>query len=63
MPALVLQDRDVRCNACGEAFDSRTKLFAHVSKTGHERAVPDAVKAATSAPSAKGKGKSAQGKR
>ncbi|OCH94891.1 DnaJ-domain-containing protein [Obba rivulosa] len=29
-----------RCNVCHTEFDSRTKLFSHISETGHAAAVP-----------------------
>ena len=32
------------CNACGERFDSRTKLFTHVRETGHASAEPGTAK-------------------
>ncbi|KZT57907.1 DnaJ-domain-containing protein [Calocera cornea HHB12733] len=44
-----------KCNVCGDEFDSRTKLFAHVRETGHAAAEPEKGKA--------GGNKSKKGKR
>ncbi|KAJ7158927.1 hypothetical protein C8R46DRAFT_906837 [Mycena filopes] len=32
--------KQLRCNVCAQAFDSKTALFAHVNETGHARAEP-----------------------
>ncbi|KZO96736.1 DnaJ-domain-containing protein [Calocera viscosa TUFC12733] len=37
-----------KCNVCGEEFDSRTKLFAHVRETGHAAAEPERGKGGAS---------------
>jgi len=32
--------KQLRCNVCAEAFNSKTQLFEHVNQTGHARAGP-----------------------
>ncbi|KAI0805933.1 hypothetical protein BC629DRAFT_1590363 [Irpex lacteus] len=43
------------CNACGEKFDSRTKLFSHINLTGHAQA--ESPKGSSSESHSKKKGK------
>ncbi|KAI9822918.1 MAG: hypothetical protein M1832_002943 [Thelocarpon impressellum] len=33
-------DAEITCVACGETFPSKTKLFSHVKKLGHEQPLP-----------------------
>jgi len=40
-PQNVGGDVHQRCNVCGQPFESKTKLFAHIKDTGHALACPD----------------------
>ncbi|GAA6048777.1 hypothetical protein JCM3770_003961 [Rhodotorula araucariae] len=48
---------DANCNVCGEAFPSRTKLFQHISDTGHALAEGAAAGGAGGGRGGKKKGK------